>query len=220
MGSNTCVFKSLISGATIVSLQKSLTYFKQIITAKTSNEEYLADPSIVFNLNLAHLLTSFSTIELTARWTAFGVLIPATKPLILVAGNKGYTIQSFDTFQKRMKTSKGINISPITKNVDQILVVDDKDTLRFARIDEPVKLHCRATAFAHVFANIVSEIVEKESNILEQVYELSSLKDSSRTSQNVRKKRNVLDFFLGRSTGDKYIHLSPPLIVKQLHTPG
>ena len=58
--------KSLISGARIVSLEKSLTYFKQIITAKTGNEEYLADQSIVFNLNLAHFLTSFSTVELTA----------------------------------------------------------------------------------------------------------------------------------------------------------
>ena len=142
--------------------RKSLTYFKQIITAKTGNEEYLADQSIVFNLNLAHFLTSFSTVELTARWTAFGVLIPATKPLILVAGHKGYTIQSFDNFQRVMKTGKGIDISPITKDVDQILVVDDKDTLWFARIDEPVKLHCRPTAFAHVFANIVSKIIEKK----------------------------------------------------------
>ena len=132
MGSNTCVFKSLISGATIVSLQKSLTYFKQLITAKESNEEYIADPSIVFNLNLAHHLASFSTIELTARWTAFGVLIPATKPLILVAGNKGYTIQSFDTFQKRMKISKGISISPTTKNVDQILIVDSNNYTNYS----------------------------------------------------------------------------------------
>ena len=207
MVSHTCVFKSLISGATIVSLRKSLTYFKQLITAKESNEEYIADPSIVFNLNLAHHFTSFSTIELTARWTAFGILIPATKPLILVAGNKGYTIQSFDTFQKRLKTSKGISISPTTENVDQILIVDDRDSLRFARIDEPVKLHCRATAFAHVFANLIYKIIEKESNILDQVYELSSIKDPRRTSQTVRRKRNVLDFFLGRSTGDKYMFI-------------
>ena len=112
------------------------------ITAKTSSEEYIADPSIVFNLNLAYLLTSFTTVEMTTRWTAYGVLVPATKHLILVAGTKGYTIQSFLTFQKLMKTSKGINISPTIKDVDQILVVDDKDSLRFARIDEPIKLHC------------------------------------------------------------------------------
>ena len=110
-----------------------------------------------------------------------------------------------------MKTGKGIDISPTTKDVDQILVVDDKDTLRFARIDKPIKLHCRATAFAHVFANIVSKIIEKEKNILEQVYELYALKDSSKTSQNIRKKRNVLDFFLGRSTGDKCELFNPPL---------
>ena len=79
---------------------------------------------------MAHFLTSFSTVELTARLTAFGVLIPATKSLILVAGHKGYTIQSFDNFQRVMKTGKGIDISPTTKDVYQILVVDDKDTLR------------------------------------------------------------------------------------------
>ena len=134
----------------------------------------------MFNLNLAHFLTSFSTVELTARWTAFGVLVPATKPLILVLGHRGYTIQSFKDFQFIMKTGKGIDISITTKDVDQILVVDDKDTLRFARVDEPIKLHCRATPFAHVFANIITKIIEKEENILQQVYEL---KDFSRTSQ-------------------------------------
>ena len=113
----------------------------------------------MFNLNLAHLLTSFTTVELTTLWTAYGVLIPATKPLILVAGDRGFTIQSFQDFQFIMKTGKGIKISVTTKDVDQILVVDDKDTLRFARIDEPIKLHCQATAFAHVFANIVSKII-------------------------------------------------------------
>ena len=53
-----------------------------------------------------------------------------TKPLILVAGTKGYTIQSFDTFRKQMKTSKGINISPTINDVDQTLIVDDKENLR------------------------------------------------------------------------------------------
>ena len=101
-----------------------------------------------------------------------------------------------------MKTGKGIDISPTTKDVDRILVVDEKDTLRFARIEEPIKLHCRATASSHVFANIVLKMIQIK-NILEQVYELYALKDSSKTSQNIRKKRNILDFFLGRSTGDK-----------------
>ena len=189
--------------------KKSLAYFKSIITAKTSSEEYIANPSIVFNLNLAYLLTSFTTVEMTTRWTAYGVLVPATKPLILVAGTRGYTIQSFDTFRKIMKASKGINISPTINDVDQILIVDDKDSLRFARIDEPIKLHCRANAYGHVFANIVAKIIEKETSILNQVYELSSLKDSERSSQNMRRNRNVLDFFLGRSAGDKYIFIPP-----------
>ena len=111
---------------------------------------------------------------MTTRWTAYGVLVPATKPLILVAGTN-----------------------------------DDKDSLRFARVDENIKLHCRANAYTHVFANIVAQIIKKETSILNQVYELSSLKDSERSSQNMRRNRNVRDFFLGRSTGDKYIFIPP-----------
>ena len=91
----------LIIGAQIVTLQKSLEYFKSIITAKTSSDEYIANPSIIFNLNLAYLLTSFTTVKMTTRWTAFGILIPATKPLILVAGTRGFTIQSFEKFRKQ-----------------------------------------------------------------------------------------------------------------------
>ena len=176
-------------------------YFKQIISVKTGGEEYLADPSVVYNLNLAHFLTSFSTIELTTRNTAFGVYIPATKALVLVAGHKGFKIESFQNFKSTIKNGKGIEISVTTKNVDQILVVDSKDNLRFARVDEPIKLHARATPFAHVFANVVNQLIEKEEDILQQVYEL---KNFSRTNPVNRKKRNIMEFFLGRSAGANF----------------
>ena len=176
-------------------------YFKQIISVKTGGEEYLADPSVVYNLNLAHFLTSFSTIELTTRNTAFGVYIPATKALVLVAGHKGFKIESFQNFKSTIKNGKGIEISVTTKNVDQILVVDSKDNLRFARVDEPIKLHARATPFAHVFANVVNQLIEKEEDILQQVYEL---KNFSRTNPDNRKKRNIMEFFLGRSAGANF----------------
>ena len=106
-----------------------------------------------------------------------------------------------------MKASKGIDISPAIDDKDQILIVDDKDSLRFARVDENIKLHCRANAYGHVFANIVEKIIEKETSILNQVHELSTLKDSDRSNQNIRRNRNVLDFFLGRSAGDRHIFI-------------
>ena len=48
----------LIAGAQIVALRKSIEYFKSIIEAKTSTDEYIASPRIIFNLNLAYLLTT------------------------------------------------------------------------------------------------------------------------------------------------------------------
>ena len=158
----------------------------------------MAEPSVVYNLNLAHFLTSFSTIELTPRNTAYGCYVPASKALVLVAGPKGFQIESFQKFQALIKRSKGIDISITTKDIDQLLVVDNKDHLRFARVDEPIKLHSRATPFSHVFANLVNQLIEKEEHILNQVYQL---KNFSRTVQNSRKKRNVFEFLLGRSAG-------------------
>ena len=193
-----CATKICYLGATIVRLRRSVKYFKQLISVKTGGEQYLAEPSVVYNLNLAHFLTSFSTIELTARNTAYGCYVPATKALVLVAGPKGFQIESFQKFNSTIKLGKGIDISITTKNVDQILVVDSKDHLRFARVDEPIKLHSRATPFAHVFANLVNQLIEKEEHILNQVYEL---KNFSRTNPHNRKRRNILEFFLGRSAG-------------------
>ena len=108
-------------------------YFKQLISVKTGGEQFLAEPSVVYNLNLAHFLTSFSTIELTTRNTAYGCYVPATKALVLVAGPKGFQIESFHKFKSTIKNGKGIDISITTKDVDQLLVVDSKDHLRFAR---------------------------------------------------------------------------------------
>ena len=58
-----------------------------------------------------------------------------------------------------MKTGKSIDITPVIEGIDQILIVDDKDILRFARVDENIKLHCQASSYGHVFANIVDQIV-------------------------------------------------------------
>ena len=176
----------LIVGAQIVALRKSIEYFKSIIEAKTSTDEYIASPCIIFNLNLAYLLTSFTTPAMTTRWTAFNILIPATKSIILVAGTRGFSIQSFQQVRKVMKASKSIDISPAVDDKDQILIVDDKDSLRFARVDENIKLHCRANAYGHVFANIVERIIEKETSILNQVQELSTL-NSDRSNENIRR---------------------------------
>ena len=165
----------------------------------------MAAPSVVYNLNLAHFLTTFSTIELTSRNTAFAVYVPATKAIVLVAGYKGFKIESFENFQLTIKNGKSIDISITTKDVDQILIVDGQDKLRFARIDEPIKLHSRATPFAHLFKNIVNQIIEKEEDILQQMYEIRNF---GRTIPNNRKKRNIMEFFLGRSAGATFFTLT------------
>ena len=107
-----------------------------------------------------------------------------------------------------MKTGKSIDITPVIEGIDQILIVDDKDILRFARVDENIKLHCQASPYGHVFSNIVDQIVEKEKGILDQIQQLSTL-NSDKPSEISRKTRNVLDFFTGRSSG-KYLYIYPP----------
>ena len=115
-----------------------------------------------------------------------------------------------------MKTGKNIDISPVIEDTDQILIVDDKDILRFARVDENIKLHCQASAYGHVFANIVDKIIGKEKGILDQIQQLSTL-NSDRPNEVSRRSRNVLDFFTGRSAGDNIFY--PPFIVNQLYKP-
>ena len=190
----------LIAGAQIVALRKSIEYFQSVIEAKSSTDEYIASPRIIYNLNLAYLLSSFTTSATTTRWTAFNILIPATKSIILVAGTRGFSIQSFEQFQKIMQRDKSVQITPVIEGIDQILIVDDKDTLRFAKVDENIKLHCQASPYGHVFSNIVDQIVEKEMGILEQIQQLSTL-NSDDPSEISRKTRSVLDFFTGSSSG-------------------
>ena len=138
-------------------------------------------------------MATFSTPADTTRWTAFNTIIPATKSIILVAGNKGFNIQSFEQFQTVMKTGKNIDIIPTTAEIDQILNIDNRDVLRFARVDENIKLHCQASPYGHVFRNIVDQIVRKENYILNQIQQLSTLYSDSHNEIS-RRNRNVLDF--------------------------
>ena len=126
-------------------------------------------------MSLAYLLSSFTTPSTTTRWTSFNILIPATKSIILVAGNRGYSIQSFEQFEAIMKRDKNIQITPVSGPKDQILIVDDADTLRFAKVDENIRLHCQASPYGHVFSNIIDQIIEKETGILEKIQQLSTL---------------------------------------------
>ena len=98
----------------------------------------MASPSVVYNLNLGHYLATFSNIELTSRNTAFSVYIPAKKALVLIAGYKGFSIESFENFQLTIKNGKSIDILVTSKEVDQILIVNEQDKLRFTRIDEKI----------------------------------------------------------------------------------
>ena len=172
-----------------------------MISVKSGGDEYLASPAIVYNLNLSHLLATFSNIQMTNRNSAFSVYIPANKALILIAGYKGFSIKSFKTFQLTMKNQKGIDILVMSKEADQILIVDEQDKLRFARIDEKILLYSRATPFAHLFKNVVDQIIQKETEILQQLYEIRNF---SKAIPSTKKKRNVMELFLARSVGVTY----------------
>ena len=68
-----------------------------------------------------------------------------------------------------MTTGETIDIIPTPAEVDQILIIDNRDVLRFARVDENIHLHCQASPCGHVFRNIVDQIVRKENDILDQI---------------------------------------------------
>ena len=70
---------------------------EKMIAVRTGGTEFLADPQIVYNLNLGHLLVTFKNIQTTNRNTAFAIYVPAQKELVLIAGHKGFTIKSFST---------------------------------------------------------------------------------------------------------------------------
>ena len=98
---------------------------QQIITVKSGGDEYLASPAVVYNLNLGHYLATFSNIQMTNRNSAFSVYIPAKKALVLIAGYKGFSIKSFETFQLTIKNGKGIDILVTLRELDQILIIDE-----------------------------------------------------------------------------------------------
>ena len=199
------MFKHPDLGAHIVQLRKSKEYFKNIIEEKSSSDQYKSTPQIIFNLNLAFHLSTFSTPAETSRWTSFNCIIPATKSIILIAGNRGFSIQSFEQFKIVMKSSKNIDINPSSAPVDQILIIDDRDLLRFAKVDESIHLYCQAGPYAHVFKNIVDQIVLKETNMLDQIQQLSTLHSASYNEIN-RHTRNVLDLLLGPSNGESFVN--------------
>ena len=86
-----------------------------MISVRTGGTEYLADPQIVYSLNLGHLLVTFKNIQTTNRNTAFSVYLPAQIELVLIAGYKGFTIKSFVDFQLTMKQQIHMEIPIITK---------------------------------------------------------------------------------------------------------
>ena len=143
---------------------------EKMIAVRTGGTEFLADPQIVYNLNLGHLLVTFKNIQATYRNTVFTVYVPAQKELVLIAGHKGFVIKSFEQFQLTMKQQIQIDIPITTKDVNQILIVDGHDNLRFATVNEKILLYAKATPYAHLFKNIFDKIVQKEKDILSQFY--------------------------------------------------
>ena len=172
---------------------------EKIIAVKEGGTKFLTNPQVIYNLNLGHLLVKFKSIQATSRNTAFAVYVPAQKQLVLVAGHKGFAIKSFDQFQITMKQQLLIGITITAKDLNQILIVDDQDNLRFATVNEDILLYAKSTPYAHLFKNIFDKIVEKDKNILNQLYEMKNFQFS--TVPNVRTKRSVLQLLLGQLTG-------------------
>ena len=171
---------------------------EKMIAVRTGGTEFLANPQIVYNLNLGHLLVTFKNIQATNRNTAFAVYVPAQKELVLIAGHKGFVIKSFEQFQHTMKQQIQIDIPITTKDVNQILIVDGHDNLRFATVNKKILLYAKATPYAHLFKNIFDKIVRKEKAILSQFYEM---RDFSITIPTTKPRRSVMELLLGRSTG-------------------
>ena len=140
----------------------------------------------------------FKSIQATSRNTAFAVYVPAQKELVLIAGHKGFVIKSFEQFQITMKQQLLIDITITAKDLNQIVIVDGQDNLRFATVNKDILLYAKSTPYAHLFKNIFDKIVRKEKYVLGQLYEI---KDFSLTIPNTRPKRSVLELLLGQSTG-------------------
>ena len=171
---------------------------EKIIAVKDGGTEFLTNPQIIYNLNLGHLLVKFKSIQATNRNTAFAVYLPAQKELVLIAGHKGFVIKSFEQFQLTMKQQILIDITITAKDLNQILIVDGQDNLRFATVNEDILLYAKSTPYAHLFKNIFDKIVQKEKDILGQFYEM---KNFCLTITNTRPRGSVLELLLGQSTG-------------------
>ena len=116
-----------------------------MIAVKDGGTEFLTNPQVIYNLNLGHLLVKFKSIKATSHNTAFAVYVPAQKQLVLIAGHKGFAIKSFDQFQITMKQQLLIDITIEAKGLNQILIVDDQDNLRFATVNEDILLYAKST---------------------------------------------------------------------------
>ena len=111
---------------------------EKIIAVKDGGTEFLTNPQIIYNLNLGHLLVKFKSIQATNRNTAFAVYVPAQKQLVLIAGHKGFVIKSFEKFQLKMKQQLLIDITITAKDLNQIVIVDGQDNLRFETVNKDV----------------------------------------------------------------------------------
>ena len=80
----------------------------------------------------------FKSIQDTSQNTAFAVYVPAQKELVLIAGHKGFVIKSFDQFQLTMKQQILIDITITAKDLNQIVIVDGQDNLRFETVNKDV----------------------------------------------------------------------------------
>ena len=116
-----------------------------MIAVKTCGTKFLANPQIVYSLNLGHLLVTFKSIQATNRNTAFAVYVPAQRELVLIAGHKGFVIKSFKQFQLTMKQQILFDIIITSKDLNQILIVDGHDNLRFATLNEKILLYTKLT---------------------------------------------------------------------------
>ena len=70
-------------------------------------------------------------------------------------------IKSFEQFQLTMKQQILIDITITAKDLNQILIVDGQDNLRFATVNEDILLYAKSTTYAYLFRNIFDKIVHK-----------------------------------------------------------
>ena len=67
-----------------------------------------------------------------------------------------------------MERQLQIDITIRAHDLNQILIVDNQDKLRFGTVNKDILLCAKSTTYAHLFKNIFDKIVKKEKNILNQ----------------------------------------------------